>query len=522
MMPEKQNEKAGHTATEANIARIESPDAPTDQQEVQRSEEQLTLHGPQLWTLIAGLYLGLYLLALELTMLSTVIPTLTSEFHTVSDISWYEAAYVVTLCVFIPLVGRLYEQLPVKHVYLAFMLVFEAGLVICATATTSSMFIVGRAVNGLGSSVQFSGTMLMLGAACPAKTRPLVTAAAVSMISAGAGASFWMLLPMGGVIIVLLLLMRLPEPSNKPPVLQALKELPARIDLLGFVQFAGAITMLLLALTWGGSTLSWSSPTIIGLLCGGFGLLVAFGFWIRHKNEGALITPACLRQRSICVGGLVVCLQGGASQAVPFYLPLWFQAIKGDDPSASAVHLLPSLVTMVVALITFGALVRKFQRVPPWAIVGSDPRWATGSGIRSSQASVVAFPFKRQVAQPPQRPVEFVPAARLAMSMSVISLFMQLGIAVSVSASQTIFANQLPGLLHEHAPNLNVTMVQEAGAAGARNAISAQEMPGFLTAYNQAVTEMFYFPMAACALAAVISFGLEWKKIGGKDKDDDG
>lgn len=180
-----------------------------------------------------------------------------------------------------------------------------------------------------------------------------------------------MLLPMGGVIIVLLLLMRLPEPSNKPPVLQALKALPRRVDPLGFVQFAGAVTMLLLALTWGGSTLPWSSPTIIGLLCGGFGLLVVFGFWIRHENEAALITPSCLRQRSIYVGGLVVCLQGGASQAVPFYLPLWFQAIKGDDPSASAVHLLPSLVTMVVALISFGALVRKFQRVPPWAIAGS-------------------------------------------------------------------------------------------------------------------------------------------------------
>lgn len=176
---------------------------------------------------------------------------------------------------------------------------------------------------------------------------------------------------MGAVIIVLLLLMRLPEPSDKPPALQALKALPRRVDPLGFVQFAAAITMLLLALTWGGGKLAWSSPTIIGLLCGGVGLLAVFGFWVRHRNEGALITPSCLGQRSIYIGGLVVCLQGGASQAVPFYLPLWFQAIKGDDPSASAVHLLPSLVTMVLALIFFGVLVQRFQRVPPWAIVGS-------------------------------------------------------------------------------------------------------------------------------------------------------
>lgn len=88
-------------------------------------------------------------------------------------------------CAFIPLVGKFYEQLPVKHVYLSFMLIFEAGLIICATAKSSHMFILGRAVNGLGSSGQFSGTMLMLTSACPAKIRPIVTAVAVSMISVG-------------------------------------------------------------------------------------------------------------------------------------------------------------------------------------------------------------------------------------------------------------------------------------------------------------------------------------------------
>jgi len=56
-----------------------------------------TLHGLKLWLVIAGLYLGIYLVALELTMLSTVIPTLTNEFGTITDISWYETAYVVAL-----------------------------------------------------------------------------------------------------------------------------------------------------------------------------------------------------------------------------------------------------------------------------------------------------------------------------------------------------------------------------------------------------------------------------------------
>lgn len=60
-------------------------------------QSELILHGAQLWLLLGVLYLSVYLLALELTMLSTVIPTLTNEFGTVADISWYESAYVLPL-----------------------------------------------------------------------------------------------------------------------------------------------------------------------------------------------------------------------------------------------------------------------------------------------------------------------------------------------------------------------------------------------------------------------------------------
>ncbi|EJP69096.1 MFS transporter, putative [Beauveria bassiana ARSEF 2860] len=494
-MSETLKEKDLGAATEAKfIATLDDAASPTDQQQAQQ-QEQPTLHGARLWTLVAGLYLGLYLLALELTMLATVIPTLTDEFHTVSDISWYEAAYVVTLCVFIPLVGQFYEQLRIKHVYLTFMLIFEAGLVICATAKSSKMFIIGRAVNGLGSSGQFRGTMLMIGSACPDKIRPLVTAAAVSMISVGSMTGpviaavltaragwrwcFWMLLPMGGLVILFLFMMRLPEPSNKPPMLQALKALPTKIDLVGFVQFSGAVVMLLFALTWGGSKLPWSSPTIIGMLCGGFALLLVFGFWVRYKKEGALITPSCLKQPSIYIGGLM-----------------------GDDPSASAVHLLPSLGTMIVALILFGALVRKSQYVPPWAIAGSlvsciDAGLFTTLTPDSSVGHWVGYQIITSLGRGIsfQAPItcvqEFVPPSQAAMSMSVISLCMQLGLAISVSASQTIFANQLPPLLRHYASEVNITMVQEAGATNVQGLISSDQFPGFLKAYNQAVTEMF-------------------------------
>ena len=91
----------------------------------------------------------------------------------------------VNSCICIPPVGKTYNELPIKLVYLSSLAIFEVGLVVCAWATTSSMFIGGRVINGIGSAGLISGAMLIIGSACEPNIRPLVTAAAMSMISIG-------------------------------------------------------------------------------------------------------------------------------------------------------------------------------------------------------------------------------------------------------------------------------------------------------------------------------------------------
>ena len=321
----------------------------------------------------------------------------------------------------IPPVGKTYDQLPIQLVYLSFMAVFEIGLLICALARSSPMFIAGRVVNGIGSAGLVSGALLIIGSACQSDIRPLVTAAAMSMISIGsmtgpiiAGVltsrvswrwcryhfeaassvcrfkkntklipGFWMLLPLGGFTMLTTAVIKLPEITAKAPLPQALGTLARILDPLGFVLFGSATTMILLAVTWSGGQLPWSSPTIIGLLCGGFAALVLFVWSAWAQGDKSLIPPSSLTRRSVYVGSLLMFLQGGATQIIPFFLPLWFQAILGDDSSGSAVHMLPSLISMVLALIAFGALVRRLHYIPPWAIFGS-LLTAIGSGLLST------------------------------------------------------------------------------------------------------------------------------------------
>lgn len=197
-----------------------------------------------------------------------------------------------------------------------------------------------------------------------------------------------MFLPFGGAVIAATFPITIPEQMPKPPFHKAITALH-KLDGIGFVIFAGLTSMLLFATTWGGGSYEWSSPTIIGLLCGAAGLTVVFGVWIRHAGDDALIPPSSLRRRPVAIGSVVMFLQGGVTQMIPYFLPFWFQAIRGDSPTTSAVHMLPSLISNIVALITFGALgnapsllyspptnppsrsVRKFHYIPPWSIFGS-------------------------------------------------------------------------------------------------------------------------------------------------------
>lgn len=68
---------------------------------------------------------------------------------------------------------------------------------------------------------------------------------------------------------------------------------------------------------------------------------------------------------------------------------------------------------------------------------------------------------------------------------------MHLGLAVSVSAAQTIFRNQLPVFLNMYAPDIDAQVVANAGATNVRKLIPAVQMPNFLQAYSLVISDMF-------------------------------
>jgi MFS family permease len=111
-----------------------------------------------------------------------VTPTLTATFHSLDDIGWYGSVYLLTQTSTQPIFGKIYNLFNIKWTFLSGLTVFELGSVLCATATSSNMLILGRAISGLGGSAIFSGGMNIIAALVPLKKRAPYIAVMSSML----------------------------------------------------------------------------------------------------------------------------------------------------------------------------------------------------------------------------------------------------------------------------------------------------------------------------------------------------
>lgn len=287
--------------------------APTEDEEPE--DESKYLSGLKLWTLSFGLCLTTFVIALDNTIIATAIPKITSVFNSLEDVGWYGSSYLLTTTSLQPSFGKVYTYFDVKYTYLIALVIFEVGSVICAAATSSPMFIIGRAIAGAGAAALYSGGMTIIGFSVPLRKRAIYIAALSSMfgiasvvgpILGGAFTDrlswrwcFWINLPFGGIsLAVVFFFFSNPERKyNHIPIKERLKN----IDMAGAVFLICAIVSLLLALQWGGFTYPWSNSKVWGTLLG-FGLIIAVFIVIQfYQGDKATIPVRVFKQRTILV-----------------------------------------------------------------------------------------------------------------------------------------------------------------------------------------------------------------------------
>ena len=126
--------------TSKHSAPLETPDEDID--------ETTYPSGLNLALIFVALCTSTFLVALDATIIATAIPTITNQFNSLSDVSWYNAAFLLTTCAFQLPFGRAYSLFSNKWVFISAIGLFEIGSAVCGSAPTSMALIIGRAIQG--------------------------------------------------------------------------------------------------------------------------------------------------------------------------------------------------------------------------------------------------------------------------------------------------------------------------------------------------------------------------------------
>ncbi|PVI07176.1 MFS transporter [Periconia macrospinosa] len=522
---EKGTEAAQQTEGEKTIVSGSSTKDDTEGNEEQQEpeDESKYLSGYKLAILSLGLCLTTFLIALDNTILATAIPKITTVFNSLNDVGWYGSSYLLTTCSLQPSFGKVYTYFDVKYTYLFALLLFEVGSIICAAATSSPMFIVGRAVAGAGAAALFSGGMTIIGFSVPLRKRAIYIAALSSMFGIasvvgpvlGSGAltdkvswrwCFWINLPFGAVSMVVVFFFFV-NPERQYSHL-TVKERIKKMDLLGAVFLICAIVSLLLALQWGGQTYPWRNSNL----------------W---KKDDATIPVRVFKQRTIWVSSVFSALLSMALYIHIFYLPFYFQAIKGTTAEESGIRTVAYLVSVTVSSIIIGGSITVLGYYTPFMYVGS-ALFTIGSGmlytlqVDSGPAKWIGYQVLTGIGcgasvQIPFIAVQVVASEKdMPTANALVMFFNSLGGAISLSIAQNVLLNGLIREVPRYAPGLDPRVVTGAGATFLRRVIPEMFLEGVLVAYMKSLSDTFVVAIATGGIATLVSFGMEFKSVKGK------
>ncbi|KAL2139652.1 hypothetical protein VTI28DRAFT_4877 [Corynascus sepedonium] len=354
----------------------------------QDSEPQYVT-GYKLAGLVIGMTVTVFLIYLDNSIISTATPVITADLHETADIGWYAGAYTLVSGSLQPLAGKLYTFFRKKFVFLTFLFVFAVGSLICALAKSSPMLIAGRAVAGAGSSGLMNGAWTIIGSSVPLAKQPVYTgimmgigqmALIVGPLIGGALTQyaswrwcFYINLPICAFAAVLVLFNTIRDTKEQDNAfsLGLIRKLLSSLDLVGFALLAPAMAMFLTALQLGSDTkYAWNSSLIIGLFCGAGVAAVLFILWEWRVGDIAIIPGNVVRRREVWSSCAHMFSMSFVVFIANYFLPVYFQAVKGAGPTMSGLYMLPAILSQLGVVVLAGAAVSRLGYFMPWCLFG--------------------------------------------------------------------------------------------------------------------------------------------------------
>lgn len=436
--------------------------------------------------------------------------------------------------------GKVYKYYPTKPLLLGGIVLFEVGSAVCGAAPSSKAFIVGRAVAGLGASGMFSGIMVVLFHTIPLQQRPIYQGlfgavfALASVIGPVVGGTFtdkvtwrwcfYINLPIGAVsLVVTALILHMPNQKLEPRAETFLGKVQ-QLDPIGNLAFFPGIICLILALQWGGTKYAWGNGRIIALfvICGVFvSIFIGIQIW---KGEAATVPPRIAKQRSIAASLWFGFWNGASMMVVIYYLPIWFQAIKGVDAINSGLMLLPTILSVVVSSMSSGIAISRIGYYTPFFIISS-VMMPIGAGLLSTltpetgHAKWIGYQvlFGLGLGFGSQQPLNVIQTVLdrpdIAIGSALVMFIRFLGSAIFLPVAQNIFLSGLVSRVGSNIQSVDPSEVANAGATDLKTLVPASDLKTLLSDYNDAIMVVFYLVAGTAAATAFGSAFVEWRSL---------
>jgi EmrB/QacA subfamily drug resistance transporter len=472
--------------------------------------------------IIGALLLGMFLAALDQTIVSTALPTIVADLHGASHLAWVVVAYLLAATVSTPLWGKLGDQYGRKWFFQAAIVIFLCGSALSGLSRTMTELIAFRAVQGLGGGGLMVGAQAIVGDIVSPRERgryqglfgavfgvasiigPLLGGVFVDQLSWHW--IFYVNIPIGAVALAVVAIQ---VPGN-------LRRVHHVIDYLGAAVLVFSASFLVLFTSLGGTTYPWGSPTIVGFGVAGAVLLVIFVFVERRATEPVL--PLHLfSNRGFSSTSVVGFIVGFAMFGAIVYLPVLFQIVHGESPTTSGLRLLPLLVGLIICSTGSGITISRTGRYRAFPIAGTALMTAglvllsqVGLGTSLLVAALYMFVLGVGLGCVMQVLVlivqNAVPYPELGVATSGATFFRSIGGCFGTAIFGAIFSNVLVGNLVRHLGNarLPVGLSSSSVTPAILDRLPQAVHDGIAAAYAESIQTVFLIaaPIGAVAFLA--------------------
>ncbi|MGG1877034.1 MDR family MFS transporter [Paenibacillus cisolokensis] len=301
---------------------------------------------------VAGLLLGIFMAAIDNTIVATAMPTIVRDLQGFEQFVWVTSVYMVAVMAGTPIFGKLSDMYGRKRFFIFGLIVFLIGSALCGMAGSMTQLIIFRAIQGIGGGALMPIAFTIVFDLFPPEKRGKMT----GLLGAVFGTSsimgpllgafitdsigwewiFYVNVPIGIISFILILTAYKETVSTRK----------LRIDWTGATTLVGAVVCLMFGLELGGHTFAWDSPQIIGLFAGFVLLFLVFLFAETRASE-PIISFEMFRKRLFASSNLVALCYGAAFIVATIYIPIFVSGVYGGSATNAGLILMPMMLGSV-------------------------------------------------------------------------------------------------------------------------------------------------------------------------------